>query len=207
MVNTIPVPRERVSSEETALAFDDGPIRVPIRGADVPGMAVFRLLTEPSATTTPTSVEALYPAPETSRSPFIVALRLLGDAAGHATVAMHLADDGDLLAADDAVQQVQALLPELFCLRSIGDGYGAVVNALIIIFDNQAGRPLAMEQLRAVRAALHTLRSRPRLSIDAAVDAVLDLEKAGLDVNPRQHGAISDLLGALGNARDDEGVR
>ena len=56
--------------------------------------------------------------------------------------------ENQLIVADDAMQNVHALLPELFCFRTLGDGFGMVVNGLLCAFQNLGGLPLERHQIR-----------------------------------------------------------
>src|SRR6266545_3305183 len=62
------------------------------------------------------------------------AVRLLSVSLEHLDRALRAERESDLIEADDATQRMQALLPELFCFRSLGDGFGIVVSGLLCGF-------------------------------------------------------------------------
>ena len=68
----------------------------------------------------PLTPEELYPAFDESRSSLGPALLLLHEAERHLADGEAAAKDDDMVAADDAMPRVQALLPELFCCRALG---------------------------------------------------------------------------------------
>lgn len=122
------------------------------------------------------------------------AVRLLSLSLEHMDRALQAHRDNDSIEADDATQRMQALLPELFCFRSLGDGFGIVVNSLLCGFQNLAGIPLQREQLEKVRQTLVKLRSEPFLREADAVKAVTALEQVGFVVEPPEFEYLADLL-------------
>ena len=107
---------------------------------------------------------------------------------------------GAFIAADDEMQQIQSALPELFCCRSLGDGFGAIINAVQIGFNERRGVALEHLQVEAVAKALRRLRRSPFLSIDEAVRLLIMLEDSGLAVEPQS------LTGLL-EGPDEQGLR
>ena len=101
---------------------------------------------------------------------------------------------GDPIHADDAMQHVHAMLPELFCCRALGDGFGAVVSALLGTFDHLRGLPMKLQQIRAVRCAVETIRSNPRISFETAMEQIDQLERSGLNVDPPLAGELAEVL-------------
>ena len=124
----------------------------------------------------------LYPARHAFSPEHIAALRLLRLAKGYSQRAIVALNDGDEIAADSETQKVQVLLPELFCCRKLGDGFGTLINALISAFESLAGDPMALVQLRAVNHVFALLLDKPFLTTD---DADQELEKLeAVDLNP-----------------------
>lgn len=121
------------------------------------------------------------------------AIELLEGASKHAKLAAAASRELRAIDADNEMQQIQALLPELFCLRTLGDGLGAVVNSLQTAFINLEGIPLDEGQINAVAKALHRLRQTPFLQFDEAVDIILRMEEVGIPVDPPALGALADL--------------
>ena len=89
---------------------------------------------------------------------------------------------------------MQGLLPELFCCRSLGDGFGIVVNGLMCAFQNLAGIPLRRDQAEKVRQTLIKLRSEPFLRADDAVQTIDVLEEVGLVLEPAEFNYLADIL-------------
>ena len=128
-----------------------------------------------------------------------IALELLDRASTILDRAMAEYKANQHIAADDHVQHFQAMLPELFCLRTIGDGFGATINALWFSLVNLEGIPPSIEQISALGTAVSRVRAGPMLSFDASVDINMTLEDAGLLIDPMAIQNLSDRL-------DDEGI-
>src|ERR1017187_672052 len=81
----------------------------------------------------------LYPVRHAFRPEHLTALRLLTVAVGRSKRALEAIVVSDMLAADTEIQKVQVLLPELFCCRTLGDGFTTIVNAFMSAFEALAG--------------------------------------------------------------------
>ena len=75
----------------------------------------------------------------------------------------------NLVAADDAIQRLQASLPELFCCRILGDGFGAVINAVLLSLQNTEGGGWNEKQIDAIGRALRSVRNEPFLFVRVRV--------------------------------------
>ncbi len=126
-------------------------------------------------------VDDLYRDLTTSR--LKTALELLDEALRFADAAAASLEDEDVIGADDELSKLAALLPELFCCRSLGEGFAAVVNALRQSLLNRLEKPLDPAQLAAIRRALTLVRTKPFISFEDAVRMVMMMEDAGLDVD------------------------
>ncbi len=135
----------------------------------------------------------IYPGLAETNSALNSAVTLLDQATVLQSEALLLLEEGDAIAADDSLQRMRALLPELFCCRTVGDGFGSVVNAMHYSFLNANGVPLEFPQVRELGKALRLIRWKPFLSIDEAVNAVLGLEETGLVVAPEGVGSLADI--------------
>jgi hypothetical protein len=141
----------------------------------------------------PIPIDVLYPASENNRRDLLQALQVLP------SVVRALEDARDALRADDIMQSdhhvhsMQMLLPDLFRCRTIGDGFGTVINALEIALVNQRGEPLVEKQILAALRALKELRSHPFITFDSAQQSVEELAKAGLQVDPVSLGDLIDV--------------
>ncbi len=148
--------------------------------------------TEGTGALAPIPIEVLYPASESNRQDLIRALQLLPQAVKALEIARDALNSNDPLQSDHSVHSVQILLPELFRCRTIGDGFGAIINALEIAFVNRRGEPLNSAQVVAILRALKQLRSHPFLSFESAQQVIEELEKTGLCVDPASLGELID---------------
>jgi hypothetical protein len=139
-------------------------------------------------------IEALYPALEVGSRDFVRSQKLLKVAIDRINKASQSLDEGDPIAADLAMQRVYALLPELFSCRSLGDGFGAAVNALQSSIENLHGLPMVKAQTKAVAQVFATIKAKPFLTFDAAMDEVTRLEEAGLTTEPIGYAPLVDWL-------------
>jgi hypothetical protein len=92
---------------------------------------------------------------------------------------------------DRFVQRAQLTLPKLFALRSIGDGFGVVINSLYFAFTNLNGTPMRPDQVKVAWRVLRELRNTPVMSLDQGIQRVEELEASGLEVDPS---SLGDLL-------------
>lgn len=127
----------------------------------------------------------LYPARQAFSPEHIVALRLLGLAIGRCRRAIDVHPE-DFMAADVEIQKIQMSLPELFCCRTLGDGFGTIVNALICAFHNTDGNLLAPNQIRILEKVFTELRDKPFLSVTEADDMVEQLESNAFNPYPKE---------------------
>lgn len=122
------------------------------------------------------------------------ALRLLSEAELKLIEGQVSAAEGDQVSADDATQHFQALLPELFCCRSLGDSFATVINALFHGLKNLNGLPIAEPQLIQMLNSIRVLRRRPFLEYGEALALVSRLEATGLRVDPQGIATIEEVL-------------
>ena len=141
----------------------------------------------------------IYPGLAETKSSLRAAVRLLDDAIVLVDEAISCEADGDIILADDAIQRMRALLPELFCCRTLGDGFGATVNGIHFSLANRHGRPLDASQMKALGASLRLLRKKPFVTLEDAIGAIDSLEDRGLLVGPEE-------IGVLAGITDGEGV-
>ena len=127
---------------------------------------------------------ALYPASSVVTPVLHRAFSLLEEVERALEDARRELHEDEVIAADNAIQTARAILPELFCLRSIGDGYGAVINAVQNACDHPANVPLGRPAVAAIAAAIREVRRRPFLSMDDAVELIMRIEDKGVVVEP-----------------------
>jgi hypothetical protein len=140
------------------------------------------------------SVDDLYPAPEAAAPELSVALRLLSTGLAYLREASDALRGGSDIAADSAVQQLQALLPELFNCRVLGDGYGAIINATHNSLRNIHGSPLRSEQINTIRQVLQRARSEPFIHFESALNEIEKLEQVGFVIEPPAFEYLADWL-------------
>jgi hypothetical protein len=126
----------------------------------------------------------LYPVRHALSPEHVTALTLLASAVRYTELALSAMRDGDDIGADSETQKVQVLLPELFCCRALGDGFGSVVNSVMSAFESLQGNPLSLPQLRAVNQILNLLRDKPFLTVDEADQRIEQLEAVNLSPYP-----------------------
>ncbi len=140
------------------------------------------------------TVDDLYGELDTSQSILGSALRLLNEAESKLIEGQASAAGGDQILADDAIQHFQALLPELFCCRSLGDSFATVVNALFHGLKNLNGLPIREAQITQILNSIRVLRRRPFLEYGEALAVVGRLEATGLRSDPQGLATIEEVL-------------
>ena len=189
--NVIPIDTDReprthlTSSDTTALGVEE---KKPVESSATPVDDVPRLFSESShardTKTVRLSQSDLYPARHAFSPEHITALRLLRLAVGRCRRAIDAQNDP--MSADIEIQKVQMLLPKLFCCRSLGDGFGTVINALIYVFANARGNSFTSDQIRILARVFQGLRDKPFLTTAEADDAVEELESGGFNPYPAE---------------------
>lgn len=142
----------------------------------------------------PIKTDDLYAARDAVSRELDTALRLLKEATAKAQDAVEAFERDNDIEADDALQRLQAVLPELFCCRKLGDGYAAVVNAIMCAFENLEGIPPSIDQVTQILITFRSLRETPFMGLEHATDAVGALEGVGLVVEPPSFKYLADWL-------------
>ncbi len=130
--------------------------------------------------------DELYPARHAFSREHITALRLLNLAIGRSRRALDAIATNNMIAADTEIQKLQVLLPELFCCRRLGDGFGTIISSFMSAFEGLAGNTPDVNQIRAMNRVLQLLKEKPFLSADEADDQVEVLESVGLSSYPAE---------------------
>jgi hypothetical protein len=139
----------------------------------------------------------LYDAPAGDSSNIVRALELLKKVSDYFSAARKA---NSVIDADRSLQRAQKALPSLFALRSIGDGFGLIVNALYVAFANLHGKPMNNAQIEVAWRVVRELRTRPALSLEQGLQAVEELEESGLAVDPPE---LATLIEGSESAEDD----
>lgn len=142
----------------------------------------------------PIDIEDLYPSSPVLRPELVTAFRLLEEGLKQITHAVDAEKEGDRISSDDAIHRLQALLPELFCCRTIGDGFGAIINAVYHAIINMKGTPLNARQLHFLNKVLRRISTEPFLQFNEAVDEIISLEEVGFEVEPSHYKYAADIL-------------
>src|ERR1700722_8286324 len=132
-------------------------------------------------------IDRLYEETPGTSSQIVTALELLKQAID---IFGHAMRSEDALEADRFVQRAQLILPKLFALRSIGDGFGVIINSLHFAFTNLHGTPMRPEQVKAMWLVLRELRNMPAMSLDQGIHRTEELEASGLEVDPTELGEL-----------------
>jgi hypothetical protein len=140
------------------------------------------------------SNEELYPVREQYNPALATAGQLLDEGICLVNESIKMLIDDDLISSDDSIQRFQALLPELFCCRGLGDGFGAVINSIYHSIGNMNNSPMNQTQLHAILNILKRIHTEPFIEYDEAVEEILHLETAGFEVSPPHFKYVADLL-------------
>lgn len=138
----------------------------------------------------------LYPLSNELRPELPVAFTLLKEGLQYVSDAIDMQNKGDIISSDDAIHRLQALLPELFCCRSLSDGFGSIISAVYHSISKMNGIPLNTSQLSAVKRVLNRISTEPFLEFSEAVDEIMTLEDAGFEVEPPYYDYAADMLDA-----------
>lgn len=101
----------------------------------------------------------------------------------------------DEISSDNDVQHFLALLPELFCCRSIGDGFAAITTAIYNSIINQCEIGVLSEnQISKILLLIKRLQTEPFLELEESIDLILLLDEADLNIKPQHLNKISEIL-------------
>ena len=85
---------------------------------------------------------------------------------------------------DQEIMRARAFLVKAFDYREIGEGYAALVNALIWAIGNRKPGSPSRRQINAIMSALDRLTNGPYMHFDTAMQVMDDLEDVDLDIEP-----------------------
>jgi|SRR5271157_1368324 len=145
------------------------------------------------------STEAFYSLSEdTPPTPMKLALGNLKAAHRFIIEALEADTRDDAIGADYAVQQFETGLPKLFRSRSIGDGFGMIINSLTIALRNRDGMPLERAQIEAIHKCIGNLILRPLLSENVAISHIQHLREVGLNPYRQELDHVADVPAQIG---------
>jgi hypothetical protein len=183
-----------LGASSTSLHLFDPSTLLPAAPATTVRQRLDTIESSPAKAPTEVQIGSLYLAPEAGSVELRSAMTLLPDALEWLDRALDDVDSGDPVHADDAMQHVHGMLPELFCCRTLGDGFGAVVGALLEAFEHLRSLPMTAPQIRAVRRAMQTILSNPRMSFEKAMEQIDKIESSGLNIEPELADELAEVL-------------
>jgi hypothetical protein len=133
----------------------------------------------------------LYPFSDVNDAVLFQALEMLGECIGVLESAQRIDPLSDYIGFDEQMMEARALLKDLFDLRSIGDGFGSVVNAVLWSLRNKDTETLNRKQISTLLESLKELKRKPLMHFDTAMSVVDQLEEADLIVEPSM---LDDLI-------------
>jgi hypothetical protein len=131
----------------------------------------------------PLSLQQLYPS-QTDDSRQFKALNLLERARVTLLDALNFDPSANFLQFDQEIMRARAILLKAFMYRDIGDGYAAVVNAVIWALANRKSGSPSRRQINVISASMERLISGPYIHFDTSMQILDDLEGADLDIEP-----------------------
>lgn len=179
MATILNFPKVQTPTLDTTSLFQPAPIQ-PVARVRISGTGLDEVVSQRALI----PVDELYQVSEAVAPELETGLRLLADALVYLRDAIVSHDEHNVIAADDAILKLQALLPELFCCRTLGDGFGAVINAIISSIQGLQGQPLTREQILVIANVLRRVRSEPFIGFEAATEEIMKLEEKILSVDP-----------------------
>ncbi|MGD0787115.1 MAG: hypothetical protein ABR898_03955 [Terracidiphilus sp.] len=90
----------------------------------------------------------------------------------------------DFVSFDQEIMKTRALLLKAFRYREIGEGYAALVNAVIWALANRKPGSPSRRQVNVIATSLDRLTNGPYMHFDTSMQIMDDLEEAGLDIEP-----------------------
>ncbi|MGO9482363.1 MAG: hypothetical protein ACLP05_11370 [Candidatus Kryptoniota bacterium] len=111
---------------------------------------------------------------------------------------------GQAFDGDANILDIQASLPELFCLRSISDSFGKVVLDIHHSLFNLNGKPPAETQINAMKYVLSQLKDHPRMQFKDSLSLTQWLVRAELDPKPSYTKQIAEALADESIPRHDD---
>ncbi|MEN6373833.1 MAG: hypothetical protein ABFD75_03490 [Smithella sp.] len=139
-------------------------------------------------------IRELYPLASEIKPELSTALHLLEEGIEDINISIKMLMENDLISSDDAIQRFQALLPELFCCRNLGDGFGAIVNAIFHSLKNLNGIPASLEQLKVIQKITNRILTEPFISFEEAVDEIILFDTVELISESDHFKYVADLL-------------
>jgi hypothetical protein len=139
--------------------------------------------TSPESSGAPLSLQQLYPE-QTDDSRLLKALNLIERARVTLLDALNSDPTANFLQFDQEIMRARAILLKAFVYRDIGEGYAAVVNAVIWALANRKPGLPSRRQINVILTSMGRLISGPYIHFDTSMQILDDLEEADLDIEP-----------------------
>lgn len=107
--------------------------------------------------------------------------------------ALEALKDDRIIESDNCVMLFGGLLPELFCCRSIGDGYCSIVNAIIIAMENKKGDFLGFDQLQELKKVTTRILNEPFMKFEESINLIDELEEVGFKTSLESLSFVTDI--------------
>jgi hypothetical protein len=140
------------------------------------------------------SIDEIYFEPDFTSAQFGTALKLLAGAINYCKLSIAEHRQDNLIASDDAIHHVQALLPELFSCRNLSESFGAIINSIQNALINNRGQMLSERKLLALNEILTVVRNEPFMKFDKAVDVIMAFEDCDFTVEPMGFDFLTELF-------------
>jgi hypothetical protein len=129
------------------------------------------------------SPQQLYPE-HFDDSRLLKALNLIERARVDLQNALSLDSSNDFFSFDQEIMRVRALLVKAFRYREIGEGYAALINAIIWALANRKPSSPSKRQINVISTSLDRLAKGPYMHFDTAMQVMDELEDADLSIEP-----------------------
>jgi hypothetical protein len=172
-------------SEERIVRASDTPLAPILTGtslAESLGVVVERDATASARSTR--DVLDLYP-DTGDEAPLRKAMKLLEEGLSLIQEARSAFMEEDRIGADDRIQRLRSLLPELFCY-SFGDGYKGTILAIYSSLVNLEGEAIDQDQVIVIKEALEQVKLAPFLDFSEILATHDRFESAGLKPDPKE---------------------
>jgi hypothetical protein len=135
----------------------------------------------------------LYPFSNVDDAILFQVLQLLGDFIKILESAQQMDPAVDYINFDEKMMRARAMLRDLFGLRSLGDGFGSVINAALWSLKNKDTETLTRKQIATLLEAMKELKRKPLMHFDTAMSIIDQFEEADLVVEPSMLNDLIDL--------------
>jgi hypothetical protein len=90
----------------------------------------------------------------------------------------------EFISFDLEIMTARSLLLNAFRYRDIGDGYAAIINAVVWALSNRGPKALSRRQINVIVNSLERISKGPFLHFDTSMQVLDELEEADLNIEP-----------------------